>query len=58
MFTYFIRCQLFPDSSEQILRQDYLLELVQGLYGPCECSRLQIKLIDEQWTAYGVACYS
>jgi len=57
IFTYYITCQLFLDFSDQIVGQDYLSVSVQGSYGPCECSRLQIKLIDTQWTVYGVACY-
>jgi len=50
-------CQLFLDFSDQIVRKDYSSVSVQGLYGPGESSRLQIMLINEQWTVYGVACY-
>ena len=48
IFTSFGTCQLFLDFSDQIVRQDYPSVCVQGLYRPCKCSGLQIKLIDEQ----------
>jgi len=54
---YFVTFQHFLDFSDQIVRQDYSSVCVQGSYGPCVCSRHQIKLIDKQWTVYGVACY-
>jgi len=46
--TYFVTCQPVLDFSDQIVRQDYSSVFLQVSYGPCQCSRLQIKLIDEQ----------
>jgi len=57
IYTYFVMCKLLQDFSDQIVIQDYLSVSVQGSYGRCEWSSLQIRLIDEQWTVYGVAWY-
>jgi len=48
IYTYLVTCQLFVDFSDQIVRQDHSSVCVQGSYGPCESSRLQIEWIDEQ----------
>jgi hypothetical protein len=39
-----------PDFSDHIVRYDISSERMQGSYGPCECSRLQIWLTDGQQT--------
>jgi hypothetical protein len=56
LWTCFVTCQLIRDICDQIVVQDYSLVTVQRSSGPCECSRLGIKSIDEQQTVYGVAC--
>jgi len=41
--TNFVMCQHVLDCSNQISRHDYFSVCVQGLYGPCKCSRHQIR---------------
>jgi len=57
LWTCFVRCQLYLYFSDQIVRQGYLSVCVQGLYRLSKCSTLQLKLIDKQWSLYGIACY-
>jgi hypothetical protein len=42
------RCQLVLYFCDQIVRHDHWSVNVQGVYGPCSSSRLQMKLIDDQ----------
>jgi len=54
---YFATCQLLIDFGGQIMRHDNSSMHVQGSDRPCQCSRLQISLTDNQWTWYRPAHY-
>lgn len=45
---YMVRCQHVLHCSNQIVRHEHWSVNVQGVYGPCNSSRIQMKLIDDQ----------
>ena len=55
-FTNFSMCQLFLDVSAQIVRHDNSSLHVQESNAPCECSKIQITLLDGPNVEFPFAC--
>jgi hypothetical protein len=56
VFTNFATCQLFLGFSDQNVRDDNLSVHVQGSNAPCECSKIQIAVLDGPNVPFPFAC--